>query len=63
MSKSPTLRSRSPRARRSIPTEKQHLSKTEKTYREMMGPDGKVRQQFQYILLELEIDSEDLLDK
>jgi hypothetical protein len=39
------------------------MNREEKTYREIMGPDGKPRAQFQYLLLELEIDSDDLLDK
>ena len=55
---------RSPMARRRQPGAKESsLSKEEKTYREIMGVDGKVRPQFQHLLINLEIEAEDLLDK
>ena len=51
-------------ARRRQPGAKESsLSKEEKTYREIMGVDGKVRPQFQHLLINLEIEAEDLLDK
>lgn len=52
---------RSPLSRRRQPGAKE--SAEERTYREIMGGDGKVRPQFQHLLIDLEIDSEDLLDK
>lgn len=48
-------------SRRRQPGAKESLE--EKTYREIMGADGKVRPIFQHLLIDLEIDSEDLLDK
>lgn len=59
---SPTGRKRSPLNRRAAGG-KEQLSKEEKTYREIMGPDGKVRPQFQHLMIDLEIDSDDIFDK
>lgn len=56
-------RGNSPLNNRRIAGGKEALSREEKTYREIMGPDGKVRPQFQHLMIDLEIDSEDLLDK
>jgi hypothetical protein len=39
------------------------MSKEEKTYREIMGADGKVKPMFEHYLIDLEIDSDDLFDK
>lgn len=39
------------------------MAKEEKVYREIMGNDGKVKNQYAHWLIDLEIDSEDLLDK
>jgi len=39
------------------------MTREEKVYREIMGQDGKVKPQFEHWLVDLEIDSEDLLDK
>lgn len=61
MGRSPMARS--PINKRTMLGDSKHLSRTEKIYREIMGPDGKVRPQFHYLLVELEIDSDDLLDK
>ena len=54
---------RSPLNNRRIAGGKESLSREEKTYREIIGPEGKVRPQFQHLMIDLEIDSEDLLDK
>ena len=53
----------SPLNNRRIAGGKEQLSREEKTYREIMGQDGKVRPQFQHLMIDLEIDSEDLIDK
>ena len=42
---------------------KEQMAKEEKVYREIMGNDGKVKNQYAHWLIDLEIDSEDLLDK
>ena len=53
---------RSPYQRRRTNRSKESLTREEKVYKEIMGADGKVKPQFEHWLLELEIDSEDLLD-
>ena len=60
--KSPTLNSRSPKRRRTIDN-RQPMSKEEKTYRDIMGADGKIKPQFEHYLIDLEVDSDDLFDK
>ena len=42
---------------------KESVPKEEKVYREIMGADGRVKPQFEHWLIDLEIDSEDILDK
>ena len=42
---------------------KETMAKEEKVYREIMGADGKVKNQYAHWLIDLEIDSEDILDK
>jgi len=42
---------------------KEQLPKEEKVYREIMGPDMLVKPQFEHWLVDLEIDSDDLVDK
>ena len=59
---SPTFGDRSPYQRRRTNRSKESLTREEKVYKEIMGADGKVKPQFEHWLLELEIDSEDLLD-
>ena len=53
----------SPLQRRRTQVGREHLPKEEKVYREIMGQDGKVKPQFEHWLIDLEIDSDDLLDK
>lgn len=54
---------RSPIARRRTLAGRENLPLEEKLYREIMGPDGRVKQQYEHWLASLEIDSDDLLDK
>ena len=54
---------RSPRARRRTNVPRGTKSREEKVYAEIMGPDGKVKPSFEHFLIELTIDSEDILDK
>ena len=49
--------------RRTLAGAKENLPKEEKVYREIMGPDGKVKSQYEHWLIELEIDSDDIIDK
>ena len=58
---SPDYLGRSPRRRRTI--DRTPVSKEEKCYKEIMGPDGKVKQQFEHYLIDLEVDNDDLIDK
>lgn len=61
---SPSLRTRSPTMRR--PAKKNNndkMPREEIVYRSIMGQDGKVRPQFEHLLLEAMCDSEDILDK
>lgn len=39
------------------------MSKEEKTYKDIMGPDGKVKSAFERHLLEAEVEAEDLIDR
>jgi len=54
---------RSPIQRRRTIAGREHMSREEKVYREIMGQEGKVKPQYEHWLISLEIDSEDLLDK
>ena len=61
---SPNGRNRALSLRRhTLLDKKQHMTKEEKTYRDIMGTDGKVKPAFERHLLEVEVESEDLLDK
>ena len=39
------------------------MPREEKVYREIMGVDGKVKPQYEHWLMELDVESDDLLDK
>ena len=39
------------------------MPREEKVYREIMGADGKVKPQYEHWLMELDVESDDLLDK
>ena len=54
---------RSPIQRRRATLSREQVPREEKVYREIMGMDGKVKPQYEQWLFNLEIDSEDLLDK
>mmetsp|Transcript_10922 Transcript_10922/g.13793 ORF Transcript_10922/g.13793 Transcript_10922/m.13793 type:complete len:123 (-) Transcript_10922:4141-4509(-) len=54
---------RSPLNARRAPGGKEQLRKEEKTYREIMGPEFKVKVKYQHLMIDLEIDSDDILDK
>ena len=49
--------------RRTLAGTKEIVPKEEKVYKEIMGPDGKVKPQYEHWLIDLEIDSDDILDK
>ena len=61
MSRSPGNRRQ--QTRRIAQGGKESMSREDRTYKELIGPDGKVRPQFQHMLIDLEIDLGDLLDK
>lgn len=54
---------RSPIQRRRTQMAREHVTREDKIYREVMGFDGKVKPQYEQWLLALEIDADDLLDK
>lgn len=60
---SPSIASRSPRARRRMNPIRGVRSREEKVYAEIMGNDSKVKPAYEHFLIELTIDSEDILDK
>ena len=57
------LEPRSPIARRRTHAGKEQMPREEKVYREIMGADGKVKPQYEHWLMELDVESDDLLDK
>ena len=65
MQRSPTLKQPvSPMMRRrTLAGTKEIVPKEEKVYKEIMGPDGKVKPQYEHWLIDLELDSDDILDK
>ena len=61
---SPTGRNRTMSLRkRELTDKRQMMSKEEKTYKDIMGPDGKVKPAFERHLLEAEVEADDLIDK